>query len=330
MGIDLAHAFANVPLALHDWGVDFAAWCTYKYGCSGPGGIGGLFIHEKHGRSSHGGDSDGADAPRSNSQLLRPAGWWGHNRATRFAMPATFDAIPGAAGWQLSNPSVLDLASLRGSLETLALCIGGVGVGAGADTANGTTTTTMATSAWAEEREAQTHLGCGSIMPILRRRSLALTGYLEHLLFECAENTHVLQRAGLQLITPSDPMHRGSQLSVCVPNLDTDADPHATGDAPGPHTTPAATSSSTSTATSTSSNGQQAQPPSSVPPPLAKTSLVSRIQSHAEEHYGLIADIRNPDVTRLAPLAQYSTFEDVWRAVEALKASVEAVLGPRA
>ncbi len=99
---DLAHAAGNVPLALHDWGVDIAAWCTYKYLNAGPGSTGGCFVHERH----------GADVERP-----RPAGWWGNDPATRFQMEPGFQARPGADGWQLSNPSILAMAPVRASLE---------------------------------------------------------------------------------------------------------------------------------------------------------------------------------------------------------------------
>ncbi|KAF9532264.1 pyridoxal phosphate-dependent transferase [Crepidotus variabilis] len=100
-GWDLAHAIGNVPLALHDWNVDFAVWCTYKYVNSGPGGIAGLFVHEKW---------HGTMQPKS-------AGWWGHELSSRFAMPPKFSPTKGAQGFQQSNPSVFAVASLRGSLE---------------------------------------------------------------------------------------------------------------------------------------------------------------------------------------------------------------------
>lgn len=301
-GFDLAHAFANVPLALHDWGVDFAVWCTYKYGSSGPGGIAGLFIHEKWGGSPTFSTQDPDPSP-----MLRPAGWWGHKRSTRFAMPSEFDPTVGAAGWQVSNPSTMDMAVLRGSLETLALSVELSPAGA-SDHAR-----LVGTQPWAKEQEAKTTVGSGSIMPVLRTRSLQLTGYLEYLLFHSARYAPVFKQAGMQLITPSDPHQRGSQLSIRIPNEDT-----TTSDGPGPSAQQSANASETET------DGDN------VPPPLSSESLISRIQTYAEEHFSLIADIRNPDVIRFAPLAQYSSFEDVWRAVDAFEKSVTAVCGLKA
>ena len=127
VGFDLAHAAGNIPLHLHDWGVDFAVWCSYKYLNAGPGSIAGCFVHERH-----------AYRP----ELPRFAGWWGHNKTTRFDMPAMFDPLPGAEGWQLSNPPILPLAALRASMDIF------------------------------------TEVG----MPQLRSKSEALTGWLETLL----------------------------------------------------------------------------------------------------------------------------------------------------
>ncbi|HEV8272755.1 MAG TPA: kynureninase [Chitinophagaceae bacterium] len=101
VGFDLAHAAGNVELHLHDWDVDFACWCTYKYLNSGPGAIGGAFIHEKH----------------HNENLPRFAGWWGYDKPTRFKMEKGFKAMPGAEGWQLSTPAMFLYAAHRASLE---------------------------------------------------------------------------------------------------------------------------------------------------------------------------------------------------------------------
>lgn len=121
VGWDLAHAVGNVPLKLHDWSVDFAVWCNYKYMNSGPGAIGGLFIHEKHACSI---DSpmrptttNGDIMQRSGAFRHRLAGWWGSEKSSRFAMTNQFIPIPGAAGFQLSNPSVLDLSAVMASLS---------------------------------------------------------------------------------------------------------------------------------------------------------------------------------------------------------------------
>ncbi|RMJ16162.1 Kynureninase 2 [Fusarium kuroshium] len=110
---DLAHAVGNVPLSLHDWSVDAAAWCTYKYLNGGPGCIGGLFVHERHTQV----DDDG-------KHNVRLAGWWGNDKKNRFAMRPGFKPVPGAAGFQLSNPSVLDITSLCASLEVFDLAGG--------------------------------------------------------------------------------------------------------------------------------------------------------------------------------------------------------------
>lgn len=160
VGFDLAHAAGNLVLKLHEWGPDFAAWCSYKYLNAGPGGVAGVFVHERHAR---------------NFDLPRFSGWWGHDKATRFQMGPDFEPIEGAEGWQISNPPILQMAALRASLEIFA--------------------------------EAG--------METLRRKSEALTGYLEFLLDEIGDER-------ISVITPREPLHRGCQLSIRVKDSDRD------------------------------------------------------------------------------------------------------------
>src|SRR5438874_1390521 len=104
-GFDLAHAIGNVPLALHDWNVDFAVWCSYKYLNAGPGAVAGAFVHERH---------------ATNTKLPRLAGWFGNDPNTRFRLhlEPEFIPVPSADGWQISNPPIFSMAPLRASLET--------------------------------------------------------------------------------------------------------------------------------------------------------------------------------------------------------------------
>jgi kynureninase len=101
-GFDLAHAIGNVPLALHDWNVDFAVWCSYKYLNAGPGAVAGAFVHERH---------------ATNTKLPRLAGWFGNDPNTRFRMEREFIPVPSADGWQISNPPIFSMAPLRASLS---------------------------------------------------------------------------------------------------------------------------------------------------------------------------------------------------------------------
>jgi len=105
VGWDLAHAAGNIKLDLHDWNVDFAAWCSYKYMNSGPGNASGFFVHEKH---------------HNDKELKRFAGWYGHNKERRFKMEPDFDPVHGADGWQISNLPILSLAPYLASVEMFA------------------------------------------------------------------------------------------------------------------------------------------------------------------------------------------------------------------
>jgi kynureninase len=105
VGFDCAHGAGNVQLNLHDSGADFAVWCTYKYLNAGPGSLAGCFVHERH---------------AYRTDLNRFTGWWSHNKATRFNMRGEFDQLPGAEGWQLSNPPILSMAAIKASLDMFA------------------------------------------------------------------------------------------------------------------------------------------------------------------------------------------------------------------
>jgi len=203
VGVDLAHGAGNLKLELHDSNIDFAAWCTYKYLNSGPGSIGGCFIHEKHAKSF--------DLPRF-------AGWWGHDKETRFGMRDDFSPIPGAEGWQLSTPPILSLAAIRASLDIF------------------------------------DEVG----MDALHKKSIHLTGYLEYLLSYFLKNE-------IEIITPKKPTERGGQLSLQLRKGD------------------------------------------------------GKAVFKAITEKGVIADWREPDVIRIAPVPLYNSFEDVYNFVMILK-----------
>jgi kynureninase len=208
VGLDLAHSIGNTLLSLHEWNVDFAVWCSYKYLNAGPGAIGGCFVHERHSRS--------LDLPRF-------AGWWGLEPALRFQMGPEFQPLPGAQGWQISNPPVLSAAPLLASLDIF-------------------------------QRAG---------MRQLREKSVALTGFLQRLIQE--------RLPGLvDIVTPADASERGCQLSLGLAR------------------------------------------------PLAAAKRCHDRLTAA----GIIADWREPDVLRLAPVPLYNTFGDVHAAVEALSAAL--------
>ncbi len=207
VGFDLAHAVGNVPLALHDDGVDFAVWCSYKYLNSGPGAIAGAFVHEKH---------------ASEFSLPRFAGWWGHDEKERFQMKKGFIPQQGVDGWQVSNVPIFQSAAHLASLEIF-------------DDAG---------------------------MKALRKKSIALTGYLSFLLKEIDPLGNYFT-----ILTPSSPDDRGCQLSIFMKK-----------------------------------NGKK------VFDKLTKA--------------GVIADWREPDVIRVAPVPLYNTFEEVFRFGEIFKTSL--------
>ena len=157
VGWDLAHAAGNIKLELHDWEVDFACWCSYKYMNSGPGNASGCFIHEKH---------------HNNMNLNRFAGWWGHNKERRFKMEPKFDPVRGANGWQVSCLPVLSLAPYLASVEMF------------------------------------DEIGMDAI--ILKRNKI--TAYLEFVILEISKEV----KGSFEIITPTDPNKRGSQLSVLL------------------------------------------------------------------------------------------------------------------
>jgi kynureninase len=202
VGFDLAHGTGNLPLKLHDWNVDFAVWCTYKYLNSGPGGVAGCFVHENH---------------PQNDKLPRFAGWWGHDKETRFLMHDKFVPIPGAEGWQLSNAPILSMAALNASLDIF------------------------------------DEVG----MEALQAKARNLTAYLEYLLND-------IQSELIEIITPTNKNERGSQLSIRVIH--------------------------------------------------SNKTLFKEIKKK-----GVIADWREPDVIRVAPVPLYNSYTDVFRFVEILK-----------
>jgi kynureninase len=207
-GFDLAHTVGNVPLNLHRDGADFAVWCSYKYLNSGPGGVAGAFVHERHAK---------------NFQLPRFAGWWGHNEAERFQMKKGFVPMPGMDGWQLSNFPILQGAAHLASLEIF--------------------------------QQAG--------IKNLRKKSVALTGYLEFLLNEIDPH-----ETTFTILTPKKVDERGCQLSIFMKK-----------------------------------NGKKV--------------------FNALTKAGVIADWREPNVIRVAPVPLYNTFKEVFRFAEIFKKAIK-------
>ncbi len=158
-GFDLAHAVGNVQLKLHDWDVDFACWCSYKYLNSGPGAIGGAYIHERFHKD----------------QIHRLAGWWGYDKQTRFKMEKGFKPIPTAEGWQLSTPSIILYAMHKAALDVF--------------------------------EEAG--------MDKIFSKSKLLSDYLFFLLEDLCNRT---DKGRFEIITPRDPLQKGSQVSILTSN----------------------------------------------------------------------------------------------------------------
>lgn len=198
-GFDLAHAIGNVPMSLHDWGVDFACWCSYKYLNSGPGAVSGVFVHERH---------------LGLTDIPRFEGWWGHDKSRRFLMEPDFHPIDTAEAWQLSNAPVFNMAIHFVALDHF--------LQAGIEN--------------------------------LRERGDRLTAYLEAAIHEVAKTTG----AQLEIITPSDPAHRGCQISLLA---------HGFG-----------------------------------------KRLFDQLTAA-----GVVADWREPNVIRMAPVPMYNSFEDLAR-----------------
>eukprot|EP00428_Durinskia_dybowskii_P066576 CAMPEP_0170369136 /NCGR_PEP_ID=MMETSP0117_2-20130122/7822_1 /TAXON_ID=400756 /ORGANISM="Durinskia baltica, Strain CSIRO CS-38" /LENGTH=471 /DNA_ID=CAMNT_0010623835 /DNA_START=73 /DNA_END=1488 /DNA_ORIENTATION=- len=186
VGFDLAHAVGNVPLQLHDWGCDFACWCTYKYMNCGPGSIGGCFVHNRHGYSGRREEviNQKADGTIIAPEPLRMAGWWGHRRDDRFAMEPNFIPADGVNGFRMSNPPVLLMACVRASLD----------------------------------------LFDQATMSRLRQKSLQITAYLEQLLItQLADKVHIFtpvdpHQRGCQL-SLSFPCCQGENASIDVGHI---------------------------------------------------------------------------------------------------------------
>lgn len=176
VGWDLAHAAGNVDLKLHEWNVDFAMWCTYKYINAGPGSIAGAFVHERHGKVEWAPDADSEDGQPKPVFRPRLSGWYGGDKSVRFQMAKQFQPTPGAGGFQIGNPSALDLAALSGALSMF--------------------------------NEAG--------FTNLRNKSLVLTCYAEAMLNQILADEQQAEKPAFTIITPANTAERGAQLSILL------------------------------------------------------------------------------------------------------------------
>lgn len=217
VGFDLAHAVGNVPMQLHEWEVDFATWCSYKYLNCGPGSIGGCFLHNKHTHTTGSSDSSAAvttvtaTAESTDTDAVslqdrpRLAGWWGHRLSDRFVMSGEFISETGVNGYRVSNPSVLLIACVRASMDlfdkvshvcafifSFVYSLHRCSPSYTAVIYTNTVKCTLPQAGMSQLRDKSTHL----------------TNYLEYLLLS------ELPSDAIKIFTPADPTQRGCQLSI--------------------------------------------------------------------------------------------------------------------
>lgn len=297
VGWDLAHAVGNLPLQLHDWQVDFAAWCHYKYVNAGPGAIAGIFVHtdarypaeaqrepvnDTGGHSSEGDSGRGSGggvaydgSPVTSSYAARLQGWWGHDPATRFDMPPAFSPSPGAWGYQLSNPSVLDVVALLASMQVFD----------------------------------------STSMVELRRKSVLMTT----MLLEILTNSPAYRRAGDRdgdgdAISSATTTGGGSGTAAS----ECKRDDSGGGNAGTAVTFSILTPHNARSLSDASQRGSQVS--LSFSPAAAMPAVMARLLERA-----VVADERRPAVIRISPAASYCTFRDTHAAGWALRDVVESL-----
>ena len=314
VGFDLAHAAGNIKMELHEWQVDFAAWCCYKYLNSGPGGIASIFVHEKHTTVD----------PTKGSAGYRPrlAGWWGHDLKTRFAMGAEFVPIPGAAGFQVSNPSVLDMTALKASLDVFSK--------------------TNMTALVTKSRKLTNYLL--NLLDFLLRcyRVPTPPDVVSFIKYRLDREFEHLDASSCSYI---EDWQRELMARHCLALIQGDVTitevcryPHAQGAwnrklmaLLTPAYEEAVTRGSLRPNTGTEQNGSAAakKPPFSIITPLAenehgnmisikvRSDLLEHMLHHLED-YKCMIDVRKPDVIRIAPTPLYNTFNDLWQLYKSL------------